>query len=102
MTAKYPVGLAEGVSPVSLQIAACGVQALNGVFAHNPVWVVWKADSAVGKNKICLLPLGFRGMHEAAITTTAKCRAAESEVPCGCAVINKPARVRLTSLLNDH
>ena len=43
--------------------------------------VVWKTDSSVGKSKICLLPLGFRGMHEAAIPTTAKCRAAESEAP---------------------
>ena len=37
-TAKYPVGLGEGVSPISLQIAACGIQPLNGVFVHNPVW----------------------------------------------------------------
>ena len=33
----------------------------KGVSGNNPVWLVWKADSVVGKNKICLLPVVFRG-----------------------------------------
>jgi hypothetical protein len=38
-------------------------------FGHNPVWVVWKADSAVGKTKLAFLPLVFRGTREAAVRT---------------------------------
>jgi len=68
---------------VALRKTDSGVEGRLTFLGHNPVWLVWKADSAVGKNKICLLPLVFRGTREAAIATTAKCRAAELQVPCG-------------------
>jgi hypothetical protein len=70
-------------------------------FGHNPFWVVWKADFAVYKNEICPSPLSLRSMREAAVRTAAESRATESELPSRCAGMNKPARVRVSSLLND-
>ena len=63
---------------------------------------MWKADFAVYKNKICLLPLVLQSTREAEVRTAAESQAAESEVPSRCAVMNKPVRLRVTSLLNDH
>ena len=61
-----------------------------------------RLDFAVYKNKICLSPLSLGSMREAAVRTAAESRAAESELPSRCAGMNKPARLRVTSLLNDH
>ena len=67
-------------------------------FGHNPVWVVWKADFAVYKNKICLLPLVLQSTREAEVRTVAESRAGGSEVPSMCAVMIKPVWVRMHSL----
>jgi hypothetical protein len=40
-------------------------------FGHNPDWVVWKANSAADKSKICLLPLVLLSAREAEVRTAA-------------------------------
>jgi hypothetical protein len=60
----------------NLPIDNPGVRPGSGVgwafFGHNRVWAVWKAGFAVRKNKICLMPLVFRGTREAAVRTSAR------------------------------
>jgi hypothetical protein len=71
-------------------------------FGQNPLWVAWKADFAVYKNRICLVPLVLQSTRDAEVKTAAEFQVAESEVTSRCAVTNKPVRLRVTSLLNDH
>jgi len=50
----------------------------------------------------CLFALVHRSSREAVIRNTTGSHAAESEMSCGGGVMNKPGRLRVTSLLNDR
>jgi hypothetical protein len=69
----------------------------RGSFRRNPVCLVWEADFAAYKNRICLLLLVLRSTQEAAVEAEADFRAAEPELPSSVVQFSFRAKVSIKS-----